>query len=69
MTVFKKYSNAVKRNKWEVGAFILVLIIAAILTLIRPFNPDTVSYFSDITTPMVLLVGIVMIILVGKRVV
>lgn len=67
--MFKKYSNAVKRNKWEVGAFILVLIIAAILTLIRPFNPDTVSYFSDITTPMVLLVGIVMIILVGKRVV
>jgi uncharacterized membrane protein YczE len=69
MIVFRKYKNTMKRNKLEIGSIIAILVIAAILTVFRPFSPDTIGYFSDVTTPMILVIGVVLILLAGKRVV
>ena len=58
------------RKSWvEIGTLLAVLIFAAILTIIRPFDGDVVSYFSDILTPLILVVGLMLIVLGLKRVV
>jgi len=68
--VMKKLSIKTLRKSWvEIGSILAVLVFAAILTIIRPFDGDVVSYFSDILTPLVLVVGLMFVILGLKRVV
>ena len=67
--MFKKYKNTAKKNKLEICALVTILIIAAILAVLQPWNPDFIAYFSDVTTPMIIFVGLILILLAGKRVV
>lgn len=56
------------RKSWlEIGTLLIVLLFAGVLTIIRPFDGDVVSYFSDILTPLILVVGLMLIILGLKR--
>jgi len=49
--------------RWkEASVMIAILIFAGIITIIRPFEADTVSYFSDVTTPLVIIVAVLLII-------
>lgn len=66
----KKLSVKTLRKSWvEICTLLAVLLFAGILTVVRPFDGDVVSYFSDILTPLILVVGLMLIVLGLKRVV
>jgi Ca2+/Na+ antiporter len=53
--------------RWvEASGLVIVLLTAAIITLIKPFQHETISYFADVTTPL-LLIFAVLFIVVGYR--
>ena len=62
MKNFKNFRRTMTKRWKEAGIMIAILIFAAIMTVFRPFDPDSVSYFSDVTTPLVLIVAVLLII-------
>lgn len=66
MKKIRKFRRVMSRRWREASIMVAILIFAAVMTVIRPFNHDTVSYFSDVTTPLVLIVAVLLII-VGIR--
>lgn len=50
-------------GRWrEASIMIVILLFAAIMTVFRPFDGDTVGYFSDVTTPLILIVAVLLVI-------
>ena len=66
MKKYRKFSKVMAKRWREASIMIVILTFAAIMTIFRPVNPDTVSYFSDVTTPLILVVAVILII-VGVR--
>jgi purine-cytosine permease-like protein len=66
MRRFNRFMKTMKKRWQEAGMMVGILIFAAIMTVFRPFDPDSVSYFSDVTTPLILIVAVLLII-VGVR--
>ena len=62
MKNFKNFRKTMGKRWREASIMIAILIFAAIMTVFRPFDPDSVSYFSDVTTPLVLIVAVLLII-------
>ena len=62
MKKIKKFRRVMSKRWREAGIMIAILIFAAVITVIRPFDGGTVGYFSDVTTPLILVVGILLII-------
>ena len=62
MKKYRKFSRVMSKRWREAGIMIFILIFAAVMTVIRPFDPSSVSYFSDVTTPLVLIVAVLLII-------
>lgn len=65
----KNIKNQVRKNKFELITIFAVFFFAAILTIFQPISGETVSYFGDIMTPLLLLFAIVMICVLGRRVI
>lgn len=63
---YKRFMKTMKKRWQEAGIMIGILIFAAIMTILRPFDADSVSYFSDVTTPLILIVAVLLVI-VGVR--
>ena len=64
----KRWMKKLKKSQIEIGTILMVLLFAGILTIIRPFDGDVVSYFSDVLTPLILVVGLMLVILGLKKV-
>ena len=62
MKKIKRFRRVMSSRWREASIMIAILIFAVILTVIRPFDGDTVGYFSDVTTPLILVVGILLIV-------
>lgn len=62
MKKIKKFRRVMSKRWREAGIMIAILVFAVILTVIRPFEHDTVSYFSDVTTPLILIVAVLLVI-------
>lgn len=54
-------------RKYELILMISVLILAGVFTFYKPIEASTLSYFSDFTTPAVILVAITMIVFSIKK--
>ena len=55
------------KTKWiEVSLLIGALLFAGVITILRPFDGDTIGYFADISTPLMIVVAI-LIIIIGVR--
>lgn len=60
-----KFNKIMKKimGRWQEAIIIFsVLIFAGIMTIFQPFDPVTVGYFSDITTPLILIVAAFLVI-------
>ena len=53
MKRMKKFVKTMKSRWQAVSVMVVILIFAGMMTIIRPFDPDSVSYFSDVITPLV----------------
>lgn len=62
MKKIKKFRRVMSKRWREASIMVAILIFAAIMTVYKPFNPDTVSYFSDVTTPLILIVAVLLVI-------
>jgi len=62
MMNFKKFMKTMKTRWQEAGVMIAILIFAAVMTVVRPFDGESVGYFSDVITPLILIVGVLFII-------
>jgi integral membrane sensor domain MASE1 len=59
---YKRFMKTMKKRWQEASIMIVILIFAAIMTFLRPFDPDSVSYFSDVTTPLILIVAVLLVV-------
>lgn len=60
-----KWKNLIKKAQGKTLELLLligVLALAGIITIYRVFPADTIGYFADVTTPLIIVVAVVLLI-------